>query len=91
MWRYEILKWLPGYDIKKIHIMKNENDKFDTKHQIVIITYELAAKLHFKMEDLKFKVCIVDEAQYFRSRHVSNGKVLINMISAIKRVILLTG
>ncbi len=71
MWRYEILKWLPGYDINKIQIFKNENEQFDTyKYQITIITYDLAAKLHYKIEDHKFKVCIADEAHYFRSREV---------------------
>ena len=32
MWRYEILKWLPGYDIKKIQVFLNENQKFDAKY-----------------------------------------------------------
>jgi SNF2 family DNA or RNA helicase len=91
MWRYEILKWLPGYDIKKIQIFQNENMELDQKYQIIIMTYELAAKLHYKIEDFKIKVCIVDEAQYFRSRDVPHGKVLMNLIGAMKRVILLTG
>lgn len=61
-WRHEILKWLPGYDNKKIQIFKNENEEFDSKHQIIIITFELAAKIHYRIEDFKIKVCIVDEA-----------------------------
>jgi SWI/SNF-related matrix-associated actin-dependent regulator 1 of chromatin subfamily A len=33
----------------------------------------------------------VDEAHYFRSRDVQHCKVLMNLIGAMKRVILLTG
>lgn len=55
------------------------------------MSYELAAKLHYKIEDFKIKVCIVDEVQYFRARNTPNGMVLTDLISQMKRCILLTG
>ncbi|CDW78143.1 UNKNOWN [Stylonychia lemnae] len=91
MWRYEILKWLPGYDINKIQIIKNESQAFDQQYSITIISYDHAAIMANKIEDYKFKVCIADEAQIFRARESKNGKILINLISNMKRSIVLTG
>jgi hypothetical protein len=45
MWRYELLKWLPGFDIKKIKILSNDKDKMDGPHSIYIMSYEIASKL----------------------------------------------
>ena len=91
MWRYEILKWLPGFDIKKIQILQNDTQAFDPKYQIVIINYELAAAQSYKIEDYRFKVCIADEAQWFRARETKSIKTLLNTVSMMKRVILCTG
>jgi SNF2 family DNA or RNA helicase len=62
-WRYEILKWIPGFDIKKIQIVQNEREPFHPDSSIVILSYDIAFKITQRLDQTNFKVCIVDEAQ----------------------------
>lgn len=55
------------------------------------MTYDVAAKLSQKIFNMKIKVCIADEAQWFKSREAKHGRILINLISDMKRTIVLTG
>eukprot|EP00347_Sterkiella_histriomuscorum_P001302 403372559 len=91
MWRYEILKWLPGYDINRIQIIRNDKQEFTSQFQMVIIPYDIAATIPVRIENFGFKVCIADEVQLFKQRETKTNKILIELISKMKRVILLTG
>ena len=41
------------------------------------MSYEIGAKLNYKLVDNNIKVCIADEAQYFKNREAKFGQTLI--------------
>lgn len=64
-WRSEILKWIPGFDIDRVQVLSNEREELRHSASILIVTYELAVKMLWRLQELHLKVCIVDEAQWF--------------------------
>ena len=51
-WRYEILKWLPGFDIRRIQVLQNEREDLRPTASILVVTYDLAVKMTFRLQQL---------------------------------------
>lgn len=49
-WRYEILKWLPGFELQRIQIIQNEREAYSPNSSVFIIPYEVAMKSVNKIE-----------------------------------------
>mmetsp|Transcript_17360 Transcript_17360/g.21898 ORF Transcript_17360/g.21898 Transcript_17360/m.21898 type:complete len:211 (-) Transcript_17360:2218-2850(-) len=95
-WRYEILKWLPGFDIDRIQILANEREPFRPNTSILIVNFDLATHMIWRLQQLQLKVCIVDEAQWFSSGTKNFDRLpkvnlkLMKVAYDMKRVILLS-
>ena len=48
-WRQEILKWLPGFDIERIQVLQNEREELRPNASILIVTYDLAVKMMWRL------------------------------------------
>ena len=64
-WRHEILKWLPGFDLDRIQILGNEREQFRPNTSILIVNFDLAVIMLWRLQQLQLRVCIVDEAHWF--------------------------
>lgn len=95
-WRQEILKWLPGFDIERIQVLQNEREEFRPNASILIVTYDLAVKMIWRLQELQLKVCIVDEAHWFSSGSKNMDRLpkinlnLMKIVYNMRRVILLS-
>ena len=69
-WRYEVLKWLPGFHFSRIQILQNERDVFSLDAQVIIVSFEIALRIQNR---LKFKVVIVDESESIFKSSSNNG------------------
>ena len=48
-WRSEVLKWLPGFDIRKIQVLQNEREELRPCTSILIVTFDLAVKMNYRL------------------------------------------
>lgn len=61
-WRQEILKWLPGFELFRIQVLQNEKESLRPQTSVLIVTYDLAIKMTYRLLQLQLRICIVDEA-----------------------------
>jgi SWI/SNF-related matrix-associated actin-dependent regulator of chromatin subfamily A-like protein 1 len=87
-WGQEIMKWLdiPAEDIAVILSSSQRLDKL-----INIISYDLVHRMIAQIEQLEFKLFIVDESHYLKSRSAKRTKAIDALVTLAKRVILLSG
>ncbi|CAI2382484.1 unnamed protein product [Moneuplotes crassus] len=92
IWKYEILKWLSS-EIKEeeIQVFETGKDDFDKSRKIFIFSYELATRMSEKIDKMEFKVVIIDEAHYLKSRDAKRCRMLLPIITEAKRILFLTG
>lgn len=56
-----------------------------------MLSYSLAWKMVDVLEDMNFKISIVDEAHYLKSRDSKRSKNLVPILTRSKRILLLSG
>ncbi|CDW72909.1 snf2 family n-terminal domain containing protein [Stylonychia lemnae] len=92
-WRDELMKWLePRISMTEICVITKENQEFvSAEINFYIISYSLAWKMSELLAKLQFKVVIVDEAHYLKSRESKRSQHLLPIIMRSKRIMLLSG
>ena len=90
MWKDEILKWIPTIRDEDINLVKTGKDALKSV-PITIMSYDLASKRSEEVSSKKYMVCIADEAHYLKNRDAKRSKNLMPILSASKRVLLLSG
>lgn len=90
VWQDEIVNWLkvPKFDIQVI-TKANQNIRLNAK--IVIISYDLCAKLSQQLKERKFKIAIADECHYLKSFNSQRSQACVPVLKFCQQVILLTG
>ncbi len=51
-WRHEVLKWLPGFELKRIQVLVNEREEISSDASVLIVTFDIAYKMLPKLANL---------------------------------------
>ncbi|XP_042639214.1 DNA annealing helicase and endonuclease ZRANB3 [Orycteropus afer afer] len=95
-WTEEIEKWIPELDPEEINVIQNKADvgRISTS-KVAVLGYGLlttdAVTLIDALKKQNFKVVIVDESHYMKSRSAARSKILLPLVQKARRAILLTG
>ncbi|KAM4859384.1 DNA annealing helicase and endonuclease ZRANB3 isoform 1-T4 [Thomomys bottae] len=95
-WTEEIEKWIPEVEPEEINVIQNKTDvgRISTS-KVTILGYGLlttdAEILIDALKNQRFKVIIVDESHYMKSRTATRSKILLPIVQKAQRAILLTG
>nr|XP_058909654.1 DNA annealing helicase and endonuclease ZRANB3 isoform X1 [Kogia breviceps] len=95
-WTEEIEKWIPELGPEEINVIQNKTDvgRISTS-KVTVLGYGLlttdAETLIDALNNQNFKVVIVDESHYMKSRNATRSKILLPVVQKAKRAILLTG
>ncbi|KJP88911.1 hypothetical protein AK88_01405 [Plasmodium fragile] len=96
-WACEIEKFLPAFDPSKVLVVSDSNDfpRGARLYRIIIVSFELYKKLAHLINEIKFKLIIVDESHYIRTVQYGKQSQLAKMIKGTikktKKVIFLSG
>ncbi|XP_055973698.1 DNA annealing helicase and endonuclease ZRANB3 [Sorex fumeus] len=95
-WTEEIEKWIPELGPEEINVIQNKNDVWRiSTSKVTVLGYGLlttdAETLIDVLNNQNFKVVIVDESHYMKSRNATRSKILLPLVQKAKRAILLTG
>ncbi|EUD66314.1 hypothetical protein C922_03230 [Plasmodium inui San Antonio 1] len=96
-WACEIERFLPAFDPSKVLVVGDSNDfpKGARLYRIIIISFDLYKKLAHLIKEINFKLIIVDESHFIRTRHCGKQSQLAKTIKATlkktKNVIFLSG
>ncbi|KAF4026505.1 hypothetical protein G4228_018559, partial [Cervus hanglu yarkandensis] len=95
-WTEEIEKWIPELSPEEINVIQNKTDvgRISTS-KVTVLGYGLlttdAETLVDALNNQNFKVVIVDESHYMKSRSATRSRILLPIVQKAKRAILLTG
>lgn len=95
-WTEEIEKWIPELGPEEINVIQNKTDigRISTS-KVTVLGYGLlttdAETLIDALNNQNFKVVIVDESHYMKSRNATRSRLLLPVVQKAKRAILLTG
>ncbi|KAM9669766.1 DNA annealing helicase and endonuclease ZRANB3 isoform 2-T2 [Dama dama] len=95
-WTEEIEKWIPELSPEEINVIQNKTDvgRISTS-KVTVLGYGLlttdAETLIDALNNQNFKVVIVDESHYMKSRSATRSRILLPIVQKAKRAILLTG
>ncbi|NWS69801.1 ZRAB3 endonuclease, partial [Crotophaga sulcirostris] len=95
-WVEEMEKWIPELSPDDISIIQNKTDtaRISTS-KVTILGYGLltsdAQTLIDSLNRQNFKVVVVDESHYMKSRNATRSKILLPIVQKALRAILLTG
>ncbi|XP_060991047.1 DNA annealing helicase and endonuclease ZRANB3 isoform X2 [Dama dama] len=95
-WTEEIEKWIPELSPEEINVIQNKTDvgRISTS-KVTVLSYGLlttdAETLIDALNNQNFKVVIVDESHYMKSRSATRSRILLPIVQKAKRAILLTG
>ncbi|CAI9156061.1 unnamed protein product [Rangifer tarandus platyrhynchus] len=95
-WTEEIEKWIPELSPEEINVIQNKTDvgRISTS-KVTVLGYGLlttdAETLIDALSNQNFKVVIVDESHYMKSRSATRSRILLPIVQKAKRAILLTG
>ncbi|KAF7477596.1 Hypothetical predicted protein [Marmota monax] len=95
-WTEEIEKWIPELEPEEINVIQNKTDvgRISTS-KVTVLGYGLlttdALTLIDALNNQNFKVVIVDESHYMKSRTATRTKILLPVVQKSRRAILLTG
>ncbi|XP_036714613.1 DNA annealing helicase and endonuclease ZRANB3 isoform X1 [Balaenoptera musculus] len=95
-WTEEIEKWIPELGPEEINVIQNKTDvgRISTS-KVTVLGYGLlttdAETLIDALDNQNFKVVIVDESHYMKSRNATRSRILLPVVQKAKRAILLTG
>ncbi|XP_036742539.2 DNA annealing helicase and endonuclease ZRANB3 isoform X2 [Manis pentadactyla] len=95
-WTEEIEKWIPELDPEEINVIQNKTDvRRISTSRVTVLGYGLlttdAETLIDTLNNQNFRVVIVDESHYMKSRNANRSKILLPLVQKAKRAILLTG
>ncbi|XP_057626810.1 DNA annealing helicase and endonuclease ZRANB3 isoform X2 [Chionomys nivalis] len=95
-WTEELEKWIPELEPQEINIIMNKTDigRISTS-RVTVLGYGLlttdAETLIGALNSQNFRVVIVDESHYMKSRTAARSKILLPLVQKARRAILLTG
>uniref|UniRef100_A0A8C2QQT2 DNA annealing helicase and endonuclease ZRANB3 n=1 Tax=Capra hircus TaxID=9925 RepID=A0A8C2QQT2_CAPHI len=85
-WTEEIEKWIPELSPEEINVIQNKTDG------LIFVVTVIGTLLAFNERvQNNFKVVIVDESHYMKSRSATRSRILLPIVQKAKRAILLTG
>ncbi|SCO68346.1 DNA helicase, putative [Plasmodium vivax] len=96
-WACEIEKFLPALDPSKVLVVGGSNDfpRGARLYRIIIVSFELYKKLAHLLNEINFKLVIVDESHFIRTVHYGKqsqlAKTIKGTLKKTKRVIFLSG
>ncbi|XP_019060382.1 DNA annealing helicase and endonuclease ZRANB3 isoform X5 [Fukomys damarensis] len=95
-WIEEIEKWIPELEPEEINVIQNKTDFWRiSTSKVTVLGYGLlttgAETLIDALNNQNFKVVIVDESHYMKSRTATRSKILLPVIQKARRAVLLTG
>ncbi|XP_057602750.1 DNA annealing helicase and endonuclease ZRANB3 [Hippopotamus amphibius kiboko] len=95
-WTEEIEKWIPELGPEEINVIQNKTDvRRISTSKVTVLGYGLlttdAETLIDALNNQNFKVVIVDESHYMKSRNATRSRILLPVVQKAKRAILLTG
>uniref|UniRef100_A0A8C6Y3Y3 DNA annealing helicase and endonuclease ZRANB3 n=1 Tax=Naja naja TaxID=35670 RepID=A0A8C6Y3Y3_NAJNA len=95
-WVDEMEKWIPDLCPEDIIVVQNKTDIWQiTKSKVTVLGYGLlTSDAHVLIDTLckqKFKVVIIDESHYMKSRNAVRSKILLPIVQNAIRAVLLTG
>lgn len=95
-WVEELEKWIPELEPEEINVIMNKTDigRIPTS-RVTVLGYGLlttdAQTLVDALNSQNFRVVIVDESHYMKSRTAARSKILLPVVQKARRAILLTG
>ena len=90
-WRDEFMNWLTFMREEDIQVFTSAQDEFNSQCCVFILSYNIATRLAGMLSRKAFKIIIVDEAHYLKSRDSLRAKNIIPVLMRTKRILLLTG
>uniref|UniRef100_A0A8C9GBV9 Zinc finger RANBP2-type containing 3 n=1 Tax=Piliocolobus tephrosceles TaxID=591936 RepID=A0A8C9GBV9_9PRIM len=95
-WTEEIEKWIPELSPEEISVIQNKTDvRRISTSKVTVLGYGLltadAETLIDALNNQNFKVVIVDESHYMKSRNATRSRILLPIVQKARRAILLTG
>ncbi|XP_063144773.1 DNA annealing helicase and endonuclease ZRANB3 [Candoia aspera] len=95
-WVDEMEKWIPDLCPEDINIVQNKTDIWQIpRSKVTVLSYGLlTSDAHALIDTLckqNFKVVVIDESHYMKSRNAVRSKVLLPVVQNAIRAILLTG
>ncbi|ANQ09354.1 DNA helicase [Plasmodium coatneyi] len=96
-WACEIEKFLPAFDPSKVLVVGDSNDfpRGARLYRIIIVSFELYKKLAHLINEINFKLIIVDESHFIRTVQYGKQSQLAKMIKGTlkktKNAIFLSG
>ncbi|XP_014965459.3 DNA annealing helicase and endonuclease ZRANB3 isoform X1 [Macaca mulatta] len=95
-WTEEIEKWIPELSPEEINVIQNKTDvRRISTSKVTVLGYGLltadAETLIDALNNQNFKVVIVDESHYMKSRNATRSRILLPVVQKARRAILLTG
>ncbi|NWS52837.1 ZRAB3 endonuclease, partial [Chunga burmeisteri] len=95
-WVDEMEKWIPELSPDDISIIQNKTDTGNiSTSKVTILGYGLltsdAQTLIDALYKQNFKVVVIDESHYMKSRNATRSKILLPIVQKARRAILLTG
>ncbi|KAJ8349806.1 hypothetical protein SKAU_G00249360 [Synaphobranchus kaupii] len=96
LWIEEMEKWIPELNPGDINLVENKMDVSEiSSSKVTILGYGLlTTDAHILIEALtrqNFRVVVVDESHYLKSRNAARSKILVPLIQKAERSVLLTG
>ena len=90
-WRDEFMNWLTFLREDDIQVFTSAQDEFNSKCCIYIFSYNIAMRLAGILGRKAFKIVIVDECHFLKSRDSLRAKNLVPVLMRTKRILLLSG
>ncbi|KAG9339534.1 hypothetical protein JZ751_023677 [Albula glossodonta] len=95
-WIEEMEKWIPELNPEDINLVENKMDVSGIgSSKVTVLGYGLlttdARTLVDALTKQNFRVVVVDESHYLKSRNAARSKILVPLIQKAERAILLTG
>lgn len=91
IWRDEYLNWLTFLREEDIQVFTSAQDDFNPRCCVYILSFNIATRLAGILGRKEFKIHIVDESHYLKSRDSLRAKNLVPVLMRSKRILLLSG
>jgi len=85
------MNWLSFLREEDIQCFTSAQDDFSSKCCVYILSYNIATRLAGILGRKDFKIIIVDESHYLKSRDSLRAKNLVPVLMRTKRILLLSG
>ncbi|CAD8095659.1 unnamed protein product [Paramecium sonneborni] len=89
-WQDEIIHWLKIHKTE-IQIINCGKEGIRMNAKIVIVSYDICAKIKENLMNRKFSICIADECHYLKSSQAIRSQACVPILRQCMQTILLTG